>query len=53
MRTVCRGNVISYGDDGHGRVHFLVKGKVKITDIRSAENQLIKDILVEQILLAI
>jgi hypothetical protein len=53
MRTACRGNAISYGDDGHGRVHFLVKGKVKITDNSSAENQLIKDILVEQILLAI
>ena len=47
MRTACRGKVISYGDDGHARVHFLVKGKVKITDNSSAENQLIKDILVE------
>jgi len=47
MRTACRGKVISYGDDGHTCVHFLVKGKVKITDNSSSENQLIKDILVE------
>jgi len=47
MRTACRGKVISYGDDGHTCVHFLVEGKVKITDNSSSENQLIKDILVE------
>ena len=47
MRTAYRGEVISYGEGGYTRVHFLVKGKVKITYNSSTENELIKDILVE------
>jgi len=31
MRTACRGKVISYGDDGHTRVHFLVKVRRSIS----------------------
>ena len=45
MRTAYRGEVISYGEGGYTLVHFLVKGKVKITDNSTAENELIKDIL--------
>ena len=47
LKTVYRGEVISYGEGGYTRVHFLVKGKVKITDNSAQENELIKDILVE------
>ncbi len=47
MRTAYRGEVIGYGEDGYTKVHFLVKGKVKITDNSASENELIKDILVE------
>lgn len=47
IRTVCRGEVISYGEAGYTRIHFLVKGKVKITDNGNAENELVKDILTE------
>jgi len=47
MRTAYRGEVISYGEGGYTRVHFLVKGKVKITNNSASENELIKDILVE------
>lgn len=47
VRTVYRGEQISYGEGGYTRVHFLVKGKVKITDNSDAENDLIKDILTE------
>jgi len=47
MRTAYRGELISYGEGGYTRVHFLVKGKVKITDNSASENELIKDILVE------
>lgn len=47
MRTAYRGEVISYGEGGYTRVHFLVKGKIKITDNSAAESELIKDILVE------
>ena len=32
MRIAYRGKVFSYGEDGHARVHFLVKGKVQHTD---------------------
>lgn len=47
IRTVYRGEVISYGEAGYTRIHFLVKGKVKITDMSGAEAELIKDILTE------
>jgi len=47
IKTVYRGEIISYGEGGYTRIHFLVKGKVKITDLASAENELIKDILTE------
>jgi CRP/FNR family transcriptional regulator len=47
IRTVYRGEQISYGEGGYTRVHFLVKGKVKITDNSDADNDLIKDILTE------
>jgi CRP/FNR family transcriptional regulator len=47
LRTVYRGEVISYGEGGYTKIHFLVKGKVKITDNSAAESELIKDILVE------
>lgn len=48
IRTVYRGEMISYGEAGYTRIHFLVKGKVKITDATSnTETELIKDILTE------
>jgi CRP/FNR family transcriptional regulator len=47
IRTVYRGEQISYGEGGYTRVHFLIKGKVKISDNSDAINDLIKDILTE------
>jgi len=47
IRTVYRGEQISYGEGGYTRVHFLIKGKVKISDNSDADNDLIKDILTE------
>jgi CRP/FNR family cyclic AMP-dependent transcriptional regulator len=47
LRTVYRGEIIGYGEAGYTRIHFLVKGKVKITNVSSAETELIKDILTE------
>ena len=47
MKTVYRGELISYGEAGYTRIHFLVKGKVKITDTSGVENELVKDILTE------
>jgi len=47
IKTVYRGELISYGEAAFTRIHFLLKGKVKITDNGNAENELIKDILTE------
>lgn len=47
VKTVNRGELISYGEGGYTRLHFLLKGKVKITDNSAPENELIKDILTE------
>lgn len=47
LRTVYRGEMISYGEPGFTRVHFLVKGKVKITEVNKMETEFIKDILTE------
>lgn len=47
IRTVYRSEMISYGETGHTKIHFLVKGKVKITDSANDQNELIKDILTQ------
>lgn len=47
MRKVFRGETIGYGEAGFTRIHFLVKGKVKITEDGTAESEFIKDILTE------
>lgn len=47
MRTVYRGEIIGYGETGYTKIHFLVKGKVKITDSGNDESELVKDILTE------
>ncbi len=47
IKTVYRGEIISYGEAGYTRIHFLVKGKVKITDTGNTEAELVKDILTE------
>jgi CRP/FNR family cyclic AMP-dependent transcriptional regulator len=47
LRTVYRGEMIGYGDAGYSKIHFLLKGKVKIVDVSESETELIKDILTE------
>lgn len=47
IRTVYRGEIIGYGETGYTKIHFLVKGKIKITDSGNNEIELIKDILTE------
>jgi CRP/FNR family transcriptional regulator, cyclic AMP receptor protein len=46
IRTVYRGEIIGYGETGHTKIHFLVKGKIKITDSGN-ETDVVKDILTE------
>jgi CRP/FNR family transcriptional regulator, cyclic AMP receptor protein len=47
LKTVYRGELISYGEGGYTRIHFLLKGKVKITENGDPETELVKDILTE------
>ena len=47
LRTVYRGEAIGYGESSYTKIHFLLKGKIKITDSGGLENDLIKDILTE------
>jgi CRP/FNR family transcriptional regulator, cyclic AMP receptor protein len=47
LKTVYRGEIIGYGETGCSKIHFLIKGKVKITDTSGPENELVKDILTE------
>lgn len=47
VRTVYRGEIIDYGETGLTKIHFLVKGKVKITDSDNSENEMVKDILTQ------
>lgn len=47
IRTAYRGEIIGYGETGHTKIHFLVKGKVKITELAGNDNELIKDILTQ------
>jgi CRP/FNR family transcriptional regulator, cyclic AMP receptor protein len=47
IKTVYRGEIIGYGDTRYTKIHFLVKGKVKITDSGGDENEMVKDILTQ------
>ena len=47
FRQVYRGEVINYGSGEFSKIFFLVKGKVKITEIKELDNELVKDILTE------
>lgn len=48
LRNVPRGNLISFGEEGATRIHFLVKGTVKIiAENGHPENESIKDILMD------
>lgn len=45
IRTVYRGESFGYGDGGFSKIYLLIKGKVKIAELNSDSNELIKDIL--------
>ncbi len=45
VKTVYRGELISYGDTGYSKLHLLIKGKIKITETSDTDAELIKDIL--------
>ncbi len=45
VKTVFRGETLSYGEGDYSKVYLLIKGKIKITECDSMDNELIKDIL--------
>lgn len=47
VKIVYRGETISYGEGAYGKIYFLVKGKIKITESDESGNELIKDILMD------
>ncbi|HEY0679038.1 MAG TPA: Crp/Fnr family transcriptional regulator [Chitinophagaceae bacterium] len=47
IKTVFRGETIGYGDGNYSKIYFLVKGKIKITESDEADNELVKDILMD------
>ncbi|HEX2605847.1 MAG TPA: Crp/Fnr family transcriptional regulator [Flavisolibacter sp.] len=47
FRQIYKGEVINYGSVESSKIFFLIKGKVKLTDIGDEENELVKDILIE------
>ena len=45
VKTVFRGETLSYGEGDYSKVYLLIKGKIKITECDAMDNELIKDIL--------
>lgn len=45
MKTVCRGEGLSYGEGNFSKVYLLIQGKIKVVEMNSDCNELIKDIL--------
>ena len=45
VKTVFRGETLSYGEGSYSKVYLLIKGKIKITECDTMDNELIKDIL--------
>jgi len=45
VRTARRGENLDYGDGTFTRIYLLISGKIKLTDIDDADNELVKDIL--------
>jgi CRP/FNR family transcriptional regulator, cyclic AMP receptor protein len=47
IKTVYRTEIINYGSEEFSKLFFLVKGKVKLTELDEFSNELVKDILSE------
>lgn len=45
MLTVYRGENIPYGDGSYSKIHFVIKGKIKLAESNDLGEELIKDIL--------
>jgi len=45
VKTVFHSETLNYGEGEYSKVYLLIKGKIKITECDSMDNELIKDIL--------
>lgn len=45
VKTAGRGETFSYGEGSYSKIHLLIKGKVKLSEMNEADDELIKDIL--------
>ena len=45
VKTAGRGETFNYGEGSYSKIHLLIKGKVKISEMNDSNNELIKDIL--------
>src|SRR5437763_16512753 len=47
VKTFHRGEPLSYGEGNFSKIYFIVKGKIKITELSEMDEELVKDILTE------
>lgn len=45
VKTVYRGETVSFGDGDFSKIYLLIQGKVKIAELSNTESELIKDII--------
>ena len=45
VKTVFRSETLNYGEGDYSKIFLLIKGKIKITECDSMDNELVKDIL--------
>jgi CRP/FNR family cyclic AMP-dependent transcriptional regulator len=47
IKTFCRSQFLNYGEGDLSKIYFIVKGKIKITELNEQDEELVKDILTE------
>jgi CRP/FNR family transcriptional regulator len=47
FKQVYKGSVINYGNGEFSKIFFVIKGKIKLTELDDRTNELVKDILTE------
>src|SRR4051812_28105238 len=47
VKTLDRGETLNYGEGDFSKIFFIVKGKIKITELTDFDDELVKDILTE------
>ena len=47
FKQVYRGETINYGSGEFSKIYFVIKGKIKLTELDELDNELVKDILTD------